>query len=580
MSRESGCPYSRGDEGMARKKSTNRNNRKKNNGSVRPVEPLPAEPMERSEIAAWLDTFCGLAGEVGDEDEGVSHLVVPEDYRGSVNRILSLIEKRERDRNTVPDSAGLAAHQLIGRLEEAGVAGLAEAAMSSESLGSAVQFALLDDLASFAVAEGSTSGTEGLRQVGHLLQDLAELLPDRPPEFFAQRFWELEPGHREILLRLLHEKTGEQVVPFFDLVCGRERDVDLQLISLAGTVASEAAAVLLLHLESETDDKQALKAVSKMLYSLRSRGVKGAEREPAAEGESASPIHFEEKVETRAFISGIDWQGLRLVLLAGLPGTRGFTVAQALLDDVRGIREFTVWKMSRADLREMIGRAQQRSSLLLCEVPADHAWYVLEKAFQTARPQGFDPPREFLHWRSSDAWPRPDHREYVHPVRALLPGDADNAAEPTGADWSRLLATDPLTGWTLGPDEAVKAYREVEDGVESAIIVPGAIQEERHQNAFREAVAARFDADTCRRYRHRLEETAYLLHLSGKSEEAGLALRAGDWIGAMEDRIWDHPLIAALVQRDLDLVARREKEAKDQDISLVRSPWEGGAGRT
>lgn len=535
--------------------------------------------MERSEISAWLDTFCRLAGEVGEEDEGVSHLVVPEDYRGSVDRILALIEKRQRDRSTVAEAAGLAAHQLIMRLEEAGVAGIAEAAMGSESLGSAVQFALLDDLASFAVADGPSTDTESLRQVGHLLQDLTEVLPNQPSEFFAQRFWELEPGHREILLRLLHEKTGEQVVPFLGLVCGRETEVDLQLIEMAGAVASEAAAALLLHLESTDGDKQVLKAVSKMLYSLRSRGVKGAERDPVAEEASASPIHFEETVETRAFISGIDWQGQRLVLLAGLPGTRGFAVAQALLDDLRGIREFTVWKMSRADLREMVGRAQQRSALLLCEVPADHAWYVLEEAFQAARPRGFDPPREFLHWRSSDSWPRPDHRKYVHPVHALVSGVADDAPEPSGADWSQLLASDPLAGWTLGPEEAFKAYREVEAGGESAIIVPGAIQDERQRDAFREAVAARFDADACRRYRRRLEETAYLLHLSGKSEEAGLALHAADRIGGMEDRIWDHPLIAALVQRDLDLVARREKEAKERDISLVRSPWEGGAGK-
>ena len=46
------------------------------------------------EIAAWLDTFCRLAGEVGDEEEGISHLVVPRDYRGSVDRIIGLIEKR------------------------------------------------------------------------------------------------------------------------------------------------------------------------------------------------------------------------------------------------------------------------------------------------------------------------------------------------------------------------------------------------------------------------------------------------------------------------------------------------------
>jgi hypothetical protein len=304
--------------------------------------------------------------------------------------------------------------------------------------------------------------------------------------------------------------------------------------------------------------------------------VKGAEREQAPAGDAVSPIRFEEEVETRAFVSGIDWQGQRLVLLAGLPGTRGFAVAQALMDDVRGIREFTVWKMSRADLREMIDRAQQRSSLLLCEVPAEHGFFVLEEAFQGARPSGFDPPREFLHWRSSESWPRLDHREYRHPVRDQLAAAGD--AVPTGADWSRLMATDPLTGWTLGPEEAVKAYQEVQAGGESAIIVPGAIQEERQQAAFREAVSARFDAAVCARYRRRLEETAYLLHLSGKREEAQLAFLAGERIAGMEDRIWDHPLIAALVQRDLDLVARREKEDREKDVSLVRSPWEDPSG--
>ncbi len=560
---------------MARKKLKSKNSGKQNDDTDRRQAPEPDDQMERSEIAAWLDTFCRLAGEVGEEDEGISHLVVPEDYRGSVSRILALIEKRERERNSAPAAAGLAAPQLIRLLEEAGVAGLTDAAMASAALGSRGQFAILEDLSSFAVAQGQSEGTEGLRQVGHLLQDLAESLPGEPPEFHVQRFWELAPGHREILLRLLHEKAGEQVIPFLGLVCGRDKAVDLQVVDLAGTVASEQAAALLLRLESEAGNKLVLKAVSKMLYSLRSKGVKGAERTPTTSGEEGSPIRFEEAIETRAFISGIDWQGQRLVLLAGLPGTRGFAVAQALMDDVRGIREFTVWKMSRADLREMVDRAQQRSSLLLCEVPAEHAYFVLEEAFQSARPLGFDPPREFLHWRSSESWPRTDHLEYQHPVHSLVPAPAaDGLPDPSGADWSRLLATDPLTGWTLGPEEAARAYREVKAGGESTIIVPGAIQEERQQEAFQQVVSARFDTVTCGRYRRRLEETAYLLHLSGKGEEAGLALIAGGRIGGMTDRIWDHPLIAALVQRDLDLVARREKEAREQDVSLVRSPWE------
>lgn len=534
--------------------------------------------MERSEIAAWLDTFCRLAGEAGEEDEGISHLVVPEDYRGSLDRILALIEKRQRDRAAVPEAPGLTTPQLIRRLEEAGVDGLTDAAMVSSALGSDVRLAILDDLSSFGVTQELSAGTEGLRQVGHLLQDLTELLPNEPPEFFAQRFWELYPGHREILLRLLQEKTGEHVMPFLGLVCGREAAVDLQLIDIAGAVASEAAAALLLRLESEAEEKQIQKAVSKMLYSLRSRGVKGAERENQSAGKAASPIRIEEAVETRAFVSGIDWQGQRLVLLAGLPGTRGFAVAQALLDDVGGVREFTVWKMSRADLREMVDRAQQRSALLLCEVPAEHAYFLLEEAFQEARPRGIDPAREFLHWRSSESWPKPDHRQYPHPVRGLLAADVDGRSEPTGADWSRLLATDPLAGWTLGLQEAVKAYREVETGRDSAIIVPRAVQEERRQAAFCEAVASRFDLETCRRYRRRLEETAFLLHLSGKNEEAVLARHAGEQISGMEDHIWDHPLIAALVQRDLDLVARREQEAKAQDVSLIRSPWKDGSG--
>ncbi len=567
-----------GDEGMVKKRPKNKINRKRNGDAVQRPEPPVDEPMERSEIAAWLDTFCRLAGEVGEEDEGISHLVVPEDYRGSVGKILTLIEKRERDREAVPEAAGLTAPQLISRLEEAGVDGLTDAAMVSSALGSDVHFAILDGLSSFAVTQEQSAATEGLRQVGHLLQDLSELLPNELPEFFAQRFWELEPGHREILLRLLQEKTGENVTPFLGLVCGRETAVDLQLIDIAGAVASEAAAALLLRLESQADDKQVQKAVSKMLYSLRSRGVKGAEREDVAVRKTASAIRFEEEVETSAFISGIDWQGQRLVLLAGLPGTRGFAVAQALMDDTRGVREFTVWKMSRADLREMVDRAQRRSALLLCEVPAEHAYFVLEEAFQGARPRGFDPAREYLHWRSSESWPKPDHNKYVHPVRDLVAAAVEGLPEPSGADWSRLLATDPLTGWTLGLNEAVKAYREVETGRDSAIIVPGAIQEERRQVAFNEAVASRFDQETCRRFRRRLEETAYLLHLSGKSEEAVLALHAGDRIGGLEDQIWDHPLIAALVQRDLDLVARREQQAKEQDISLVRSPWKNGSG--
>lgn len=563
---------------MARKKAKKKKERKKNGTPQAPAASGEGN-AGHADIAAWLETFCGLAGERGNDDEGVSHLVVPEDYRGSVGRILSLIEKRERERKVPAASAGLNAAQLIRRLEEAGVAGLTEAAMASATIGSEVHFAILDELRSSALDQGASESTEGLREVGHLLQDLVETLPDDPPEFYAQRFLGLEPAHRALLLRLLREKTGEQVIPFLESVACRDTAVDLMVVEIVGTVASEAAAALLLRLESESREKPVLKAVSKALYSLRSRGVKGAEREslPGPSPET-SPIRYEEPQETRAFVSGIDWQGQRLVLLADLPGARGFAVAQALLDDDRGVREYTVWKMSRADLREMIDRAQQRTALLLCEVPPEHAWFLLEEAFQDARTRGYDPAREFLNWRSSEAWPKPDCVAYRHPVRELIPvGDAGMAS---GADWSRLLATDPLVGWTLGPEEAVRARREVQEAGESTIILPGAMQEQRDREALNGVIAARFGPEACRRFRRRLEETAYLLHLSEKPDEARLALVAGELFEQLKDRIWEHPLVAGLVQRDIDLVARREAEAREQDVSLVQSPWDKPSGRS
>jgi len=561
---------------MARKKAKQKNDRKKGGTSRTPA----AENGGQADIAAWLDTFCGLAGERGSDDEGISHLVVPEDYRESVGRILSLIEKRERERSDPSGGgAGLTTAQLIRRLEEAGVAGLTEAAMVSATIGTEVQFALLDELSSSALDQGASQSTEGLREVGHMLQDLVELLPGEPPAFHAQRFLDLAPGHRALLLRLLQEKTGERVIPFLELVSGRDTAVDLQVVEIAGAVASEAAAALLLRLESETAEKQVLKAVSKMLYSLRSRGVKGAERDAAqAPAPVGSPIRYEEPQETRAFVSGIDWQGQRLVLLAGLPGARGYAVAQALLDDDRGVREFTVWKMSRADLREMIDRAQERTALLLCEVPPEHAYYLLEEAFQDARPRGFDPAREFLSWRSAETWPKPECAGYRHPVRELITGG--DAGTVSGADWSRLLATDPLVGWTLGPEEAVKAWREVQEAGESTIILPGAMQEERSREALQGVIAARFGAEDRRRLCRRLEETAYVLRLTDKPDEARLALVACDLVQQLKDRIWEHPLIAGMVQRDIDLVARREAEAKEKDVSLVRSPWDEGRGRS
>ncbi len=58
---------------MAKKKAKSRNNRKRNNGPAKPPE-TSAEPLDQSEIATWLDTFNRLAGEVVEEDEGISHL--------------------------------------------------------------------------------------------------------------------------------------------------------------------------------------------------------------------------------------------------------------------------------------------------------------------------------------------------------------------------------------------------------------------------------------------------------------------------------------------------------------------------
>lgn len=550
---------------MAKKQ---RGKRAKRTSDVRPA-------VDRR-LSEWLERFRQLAAGPASADEGASHLVAPEEYRGAVTQILSWIGRFD-GATGFGDDEDVSVPALVRSLEDAGVTGLTEAAVIRSVLTPETRALILEGLAERPLHGHQSPAAEALLDVAHLLRDLQDEPAGGAIDEAAARFRELSDAHRALVLDVLAHRAGRRAGPFLQRIAGQDEAVDTRLVEIAAGWGTEESVPLLRAVDRPEAGRGLRKAIGRAYYSLRARGVETGER-PSTGGDAH--ISFDTGVELTALASTPDWRGQQLVLLGGLPGTRGFAVAQALLDERQGVGEFAVYRMSRADLRDMVDRANRQHSVLLRHVPVEHAFFLVEEAVRTARDAGRDLPGELLYWRGEDFWNRVDPDRYEHPVRTAL-GPDDGGPPPWGpSDWEEFMALDPLAAWTLGPEDVDVAWHAVSEPSSGGIILPGALQQERESDAFRRTLVAAFPPDRCARYRRRLEETALLLHLEGSDREARMALHAADEFVRLSDRIWEHPVAEAILRRDLERRRRAEEEARSRDVPLIQSPWDRrGRGR-
>jgi len=328
------------------------------------------------------------------------------------------------------------------------------------------------------------------------------------------------------------------------------------VVEVLSTMATPQAAALLTQIAAKMDAKDLQKAARRALYRLRTRGVDIDSVLPQEPRKSV--LEVPKLPVVVALASQIDFDGNRALYLARRRPFSGLVFVSLIINDQRGVLDCNALPVTKKELTRIVTDIQAEDRLTHVELPPAYAQQLVEEGYQRNLSTGTPIPRDFQGLR--DLVGMPDALWEQRPIYHVI-----NLEEILGQPaWlalsGQLLEVKEFQGWHL-PPEAVQRYREeVRRTTESPIIVPPVVQQERVEGVQKRTLRELFDADTCARYRSRLEEMAYLLWQTKRTDEAKRAMASALALqGAGVDPA-DHPFLRALLTRSVELAEMLQQQ--------------------
>ena len=306
--------------------------------------------------------------------------------------------------------------------------------------------------------------------------------------------------------------------------------------------------------------KAGRKALRRVVHGLRARGI--APAPPPPRKVVATLPRVEEEIEA-AFLSSIDPSGARVAYLVESAAGAGARLFEMVLDEERGVVEFSAYTATRGEARRFVRTALSREDSPATEVAADSLRALIAR-IAAGQPRDRALPRAFAEWRSRVTTHARDARTPGELARAEL----HNPAHDVGKRAAELVAAGELGPWPAPVPVLRKAAELLQEGLKSRLIVSGAQRRDRGEAALKEAIVLVFDPGRSERTAARLEETAYILWKRGREDDARACLAAAS--GLREGPAADQPVARALLEAALGPVI--EKLREEEKSSLIVKP--------
>jgi hypothetical protein len=306
--------------------------------------------------------------------------------------------------------------------------------------------------------------------------------------------------------------------------------------------------------------KEGRKALRRVVHGLRARGV--APAPPPPRKLVATLPRVEEGIEA-AYVSPLDPSGARVAYLVESAVGSGAHLFEIVLDEERGVVDFSVYTATRGEARRFVKTALSRQGSPATEVAAD-SLRALVARIAAGQPSDRALPRAFTEWRIRLT---PQARDAKTPGE-LARAELSQALPTSGERVVELVASGELGPWPAPVQVLRKAAEALQEGQKSRLIVSGAQRRDRGEAALREALALVFDPARSERTAARLEETAYILWKRGREDDARACLAASQ--GLREGPVADQPVARALFEAALAPVL--EKLREEEKSSLIVKP--------
>ncbi|MEE8110516.1 MAG: hypothetical protein V3T44_05765, partial [bacterium] len=384
---------------------------------------------------------------------------------------------------------------------------------------------------------------------------ILERIPDLKPEAFHGshplfvQLVQLPPVLRQVTLIELASSAPAVALNFVELIRSREPRPHPETIE-ALVLLEDLRAVEILeeYLEGATD-KETAREVRRALYRLNSRGIRVEEKSTKTRPEGHG-IFRPVTTPPQGLMSVIDGSGTRIVWLAKPLAGGGRLLFQAIISDERGLLDFSSIEVSLRSFRSYVDEITGRGKELpVSEVPAAYAAYLMEEAYQLSQDREDEIPQDYpIHQRQIADLVGEEKPSLAEKLEGVQAGGPD---EISTEEMKELLQRPEFASWVLAEDDFSPFAEELNSLVESQLVVSQGARQDQVDEICRKATAALFNRDRLERLARRLEETAYVLLMTGRNEVARSAIGAATSLRKHDGDPADHPFLEGMVRRSV-----------------------------
>jgi hypothetical protein len=338
----------------------------------------------------------------------------------------------------------------------------------------------------------------------------------------------------------------------------QETSLAIPLIDALVNLPTSQTALLLEEMTGMFKDKGALKAVKRVLYRLRQKGVAWQKKVPPEK-----PIlRPAQPGAPQGYVGAMDSSGSRVIVIVRPIHRGGTRVYFSIVSDLDGIQRLEITDLTKKDLKKFVGESLASAEFPVVAAPGGYCALLLREAAELSRKVGKPLPQRYgdVERGLSDVqWDGPVPLIYQH-IQEEAVKDKPRRLKESGG----LHRIAPFSLWLL-PSEAVRNYADAIKEAEASHLVLTPQQKDARLNAlYREALEELFPEAQRLLWKRRLEEMAYILWKMQKGREASMAMSAAVDLKAPFGTIEPNPFVWNLLLKSLYALLERERGGKEK----------------
>jgi hypothetical protein len=363
------------------------------------------------------------------------------------------------------------------------------------------------------------------------------------------------------------DNAGTAILPRLEEQFGKGEHTDLAIVFALGKIADPAAVATLLRLEKEARNKNLKKEIRRSLFKLSQKGLTIPEGKSGEEKPPTPTLAQTSDIE--AYMSAVDGTGGRLLWIVKPQPGHGLQTIQAMINDREGLMRVGGAQVRRKELRNMAQEIKKQHGITMIAVPWEYADSMLYESFEKAKAAGRSGLENFHELRSIVGTGKPKARE--HPVYQRL--SSEDARQGAWRELSRRLLDEPeFRFWILDADWLAPFLGQLQEAQTSRLVLNPMQKEERLAGIVRDTVKTLCAGEAGKIMQRRLEDMAFYLLETARTEPAKLALAVAAQIQDGDPGPLDISFLTGLAQKSFAFHLSQQKSKAEEEPSFIVKP--------